>query len=71
MWFAKATSGMSELYYRILERTPLYTAYSLYTLSSNSNFSHEKADRELGYTTRPMVETVSDTVDWLRTQNRL
>ena len=71
MWFAKATAGMSELYYKILERTPLYTAYSLYTLSSNSNFSHGKADRELGYTTRPMVETVSDTVDWLKSQNRL
>jgi dihydroflavonol-4-reductase len=71
MWFAKGTARLSELYYKILSRTPLYTLYSLYTLSSNSNFSHEKAERELGYTVRPFTETVLDTVDWLKTQNRL
>ncbi len=70
-WFVKATAGLAELYYKILSSTPLYTSYSLYTLSSNSNFSHAKADRELGYAVRPMVDTVKDTVHWLEAQNRL
>lgn len=71
MWFVKGTAKLSELYYKIIKQTPLYTAYSLYTLSSNSNFTHEKADRELDYTVRPFRETVEDTVNWLKSQKRL
>lgn len=41
---------------------PLFTRYSLYTLRSPSQFSHERASRELGYQTRPLEETIADTV---------
>lgn len=44
----------------------LVTPYSLYTLGSNGNFSHEKAEKELGYTTRPVEETLADMVMWFR-----
>lgn len=71
MWFAKGTAGISELYYRLKKQPPLYTAYSLYTLCSNALFSSEKARRELGYTTRPFVQTVSDTVQWLTELGRI
>lgn len=71
MWFAKITAPASELYYKIRQQTPLYTAYSLYTLSSNSYFSHEKADRELTYTVRPFKQTLQDTVSWLKRQRRI
>lgn len=71
MWFAKVTAPASELYYKIRQQTPLYTAYSLYTLSSNSDFSHEKADRELAYTVRPFKQTLQDTVSWLKKQRRI
>lgn len=43
----------------------LITPYSVYTLGSNGNFSHEKAMRELGYAPRPIEETLADTVLWL------
>ena len=71
MWLAKAAAPFAEMYYKIRKAPPLFTAYSLYTLSSNANFSHEKASRALGYKTRPFDETVRDTVNWLRRAGRI
>lgn len=50
---------------RLRGTRPLFTRYSLHTLCANCNFSHEKADRELGYSVRPLARTVDDTVAWL------
>lgn len=69
LWFAKLTSPLSEAYYKILKQKPLYTSYSLYTLQSNANFSHEKADKELGYSPREIHETIKDNVKWLKDNN--
>lgn len=44
----------------------LVTSYSMYTLGSNGNFSHEKAARMLGYTPRPVKDTLTDIVAWLK-----
>lgn len=71
MFFAKLTAPLSELYYQILRQPPLYTRYSLYTLGSNSNFSHDKASKELGYAPRDMVETLKDTIKWLVQSGRV
>lgn len=71
MWFAKATAPLSELYYSLLKQPPLYTRYSLYTLTSNSNFSNEKAKNELGYINRDLRETITDTLKWLKEQGRI
>lgn len=66
MWMAKMTAPLSELYYKLRKQPPLYTPYSLYTLTSNANFSHAKAQRELGYSVRPMLDTVRDMAVWLK-----
>lgn len=50
-----------------LGKSTVFTPYSLYTLCSNSRFSHEKASRELGYTTRGRDETIADMVQWTKT----
>ena len=71
LWFAKGTAPLAETYYKILRQPPLYTRYSLYTLTGNGRFSHEKADRELGYTTRDMQETLRDTAAFLVAQGRI
>jgi len=71
LWFAKVTAPLSELYYKVLNQPPLFTAYSIFTLNMNANFSHEKAARELEYTTRPMKQTLMDTVEWLKDHNRI
>lgn len=63
-------SPIIELFYNSINRQPLLTPYSLYTLKSNSNFSHLKATKQLGYTSRPLVETLNDTINWIiRTYN--
>ncbi|WP_048601990.1 SDR family oxidoreductase [Rubeoparvulum massiliense] len=68
IWLAQATALLSELYYKLLRQKPLYTAYSIHTLRSNSQTTHEKATRELGYAPRPIQETLRDTVAWIKRQ---
>lgn len=51
---------------RMIGSPLLITPYSIYTLGSNGNFSHEKADRELGYSVRPIEETLADVVSWIQ-----
>lgn len=70
MGFAKATAGLSELYYRTLGQPPLYTRYSLHTVRSNALFRHDRASRELGYTPRPLETTLGDMIAWLRAHDR-
>ena len=65
-WFAYATGFLSEIYYKIMKQKPLFTSYSVYTTGTNSNFSIQKAQKELGYKTRPIKETMKDTINWLK-----
>jgi len=71
MWFAKLTAPLAELFYKIRKLPPIYSSYSLYTLKSNSFFSHEKARIDLNYNPRSLDETLYDTVKWLVKQNRV
>jgi len=50
----------------IQKRQPLYTHDSLRTLLSHKNISCDKARRELGFSPRPLQETLSDTIAWFR-----
>ncbi len=49
-----------------LGRKASLTAYSAYTLGANAEFSHKKADEELGYSVREIEKTVRDMVKWCR-----
>jgi dihydroflavonol-4-reductase len=71
IWFAKSFAPLSEVYCKIFKKTPLFTSYSMDTLSKNSLFTHEKADRELFYTTRPLKDTLADTVNWFRKNSNI
>jgi len=71
IWLAKIAAPFFELYSSASRKASLFTSYSLYTLSSNAVFSHKKAEKELGYKPRPFLESVSDTVSWLRNQKRM
>ena len=62
---AKIVAPFYEIYYNLKGKTPLFTKYSLYTLSYNSNFSNEKAKRDLGLVTREITDTVRDMVMWI------
>ncbi len=71
LWFVKMTAPLAEAFYRILKKPPLYTAYSIYTLNTHALFTHEKANRELGYVTRDFHDTLNDTISWLKKAGRL
>lgn len=70
-WFARLSAPLAELYYKLRGRPPIYSKYSLYTINSNANFSHDKATKELGYATTPFEETLKATINWLLDSGRI
>ena len=44
---------------------PLMTNFAVYNLARNNEFDYSKAERELGYHTRPYAETLKDEARWL------
>ena len=65
MPLVRAAEPALGLISRLFGLRPLYTKYSLDTVCSKTRFSAQKAREELGYTVRPIRETVEDTVRWL------
>ena len=63
-WIAYICSPFVQLYYRIFKLKPLFTPYSLSTLMSNSNYSHEKAKKTFGYAVTAFKKTLEDTIRW-------
>jgi dihydroflavonol-4-reductase len=59
-------AGLMERFYRLSKSPPRFTRYALQTVRDNSAFCHAKAQGELGYTPRPLPETIADTIDWWR-----
>jgi len=68
---AEFAAKFTPYYYRWTKTKPRFTPYSLEVLQSNSNISHAKAARELGYQSRPAIETISDTVRWFFENRRI
>ena len=70
-WLVRTVGSIAPLYYRLTKTKPLFTAYSVDVLSSNSLISSEKAHRELGYSTRSIRESVEDAIRWFRENGKL
>ena len=66
MWMAKGAAPLLQWAAKKKKARPLFTSYSLYTLKSNDRFSHDKATAELDYRPRDLMQTLHDTVLWLR-----
>ena len=60
----KIVVPIAEFYYKITKKKPRLTRYSLETVFSNSNISYDKANTELGYKPRTLMQSVADTVNW-------
>lgn len=56
--------NFSQHFYKLVNKTPKFTSYSLDTLRQNSFFNRSKAEKELGYHPRPISQTIIDTVQW-------
>jgi len=66
-WTARIGVPFLNLHSAIRKTEPLYTSVSLDTLEkSHRNISHAKAAAMLGYSPRPFVETLADTISWFR-----
>ena len=65
---ARAAGVLATIYYRLMRRRPVFTAYSIDVLRSNSQVSSARAHKELGFKARPWQESIRDHVDWLRTE---
>jgi dihydroflavonol-4-reductase len=67
---ASFAARFTPFYYRLTRQKARFTPYALETIHSNSEISHEKACRELGYQPRPLLSTVRDTILWWRSMQR-
>ncbi|MCX7743868.1 MAG: NAD-dependent epimerase/dehydratase family protein [Flavobacteriales bacterium] len=66
-WVAYALLPFVQLFSLITGKEPLFTKESLHILRhGNTKISSEKAKRELGFSPRPLQETVNDTMQWFK-----
>ena len=65
---ARIAGVLASIYYRLIRRRPVFTAYSIDVLRSNSQVSSARAREELGFTTRPWQDSIHDQVNWFRSE---
>lgn len=65
--FALLGLPLFSLFSRLNKKEPLYTRMSLDTLKFSNHFvSHEKAEKELKYHSRPLEDTIRDSYAWFK-----
>ncbi|MBX7255770.1 MAG: SDR family oxidoreductase [Candidatus Hydrogenedentes bacterium] len=64
MWMAYMGVPFAAFASRITGKPPKFTRASLHALWNHQQISHAKATRELGYSPRPINETIRDTYAW-------
>ncbi len=68
---ARTAGVLASVYYRLLRRRPVFTAYSIDVLRSNSQVSSTRAREELGFKSRPWQESIQDQIEWFRAEGIL
>jgi dihydroflavonol-4-reductase len=71
MWLAAAGAPFVAGFARLTGRRPRYTLDSLRAIRNHRYVSHQKAGEELGYSPRPIRETIADTVEWFERSGML
>lgn len=67
LWLAKLGVPFISVWSKLAKQDPIYTYESLEILQlGNSNITYQKAARDLGHTSRPLEETLSDTIEWFK-----
>jgi len=66
VWLVKTAGLFTPVYYKLANKAPRFTIYSISTLQSNSVINHKKASSELGYRPRTVKESIKDTFKWLK-----
>lgn len=68
---AYALSLLTSLYYSLSRKKPLFTPYSVHTLTCYYRYSHRKASHILGYKPRPIAESLKDSISWFSQQHQM
>ena len=71
MWLARVGAPFATAWARLAGNEPLFTRHSLHALRNHQLVSHDKASRELGYTPRPLVDTITAAYDSFRNSGAL
>jgi dihydroflavonol-4-reductase len=70
-WLARIAGVISTPFLLKRKKKPLFTAYSIDVLSSNSVVSSNKAKNALGFSARPLVDSLRDTVNWFKEEAKV
>jgi dihydroflavonol-4-reductase len=65
-WLARFAGMISTSFILRRNKKPLFTAYSIDVLRSNSVVNCSKARSTLGFSARPIIDSLKDTVDWFK-----
>ncbi|HSW58602.1 MAG TPA: SDR family oxidoreductase [Dehalococcoidales bacterium] len=65
-WLAKAAGVIITPFLLRLKKKPLLTPYSIDVLQSNSQIDSKKTRKALGFSARPLIESLRDTVLWFK-----
>jgi dihydroflavonol-4-reductase len=66
LWLIHPFAYVGLIYTKLTKRPAYFNRFSAYNFARNNEFSSEKATRELGFKSRPLNETIADTIEWLR-----
>jgi dihydroflavonol-4-reductase len=70
-YLAKFIASLAPAYYRLTNTKPRFTSYSIEVLQSNCDISNQKACSELGFSTRPLEDTLKETIKWFMAHKNL
>lgn len=62
----KLVVPLAEVFYKVFNKKPLLTKYSVDVLNSNYQIDSRKAEKDLGYQARDIIITIEDTLKWYR-----
>jgi dihydroflavonol-4-reductase len=71
MWLARVGAPFVEIFSKVTGQRPLYTGEALEALRGNREVRYDKARRELGYSPRPIRDTIESTYAWFRENGRI
>lgn len=71
LWLAYMIARKMEKKAKKSGEMPMMTTFSVYNLKRNNEFDYSKAQRELGYVTRPLEQTLRDQIAWLKANNKI
>ncbi len=63
-------ANFTPYFYRLFNRKPSFTKYSIVTVTGNSTISSKRAQEELGYRPRSLRESIRDTLQWWKSSSQ-